>query len=289
MISYLLNPARKHKKSRKAKRRKGVARRIARRARSISRKARRAGIKSRPYTIYSRPTLRYLKRAHRKANPSRRSRRSSRRKSNARGWYFKKSRGSRARRINPGRGLGSMLAPAANLLPFRIPVPGPGILSTVVNGTVQGVAIGAAAFVGYVGSGYLVDAIYPKAKVAANPAAWAKWVRPGLFAATAGLVGGLVAMLAPKGRKAAWALAASAGPGIRAASGLLANVISPASVGFMSGVRNVATGLADYLQVGEMYEAGLGEEEGVDDFLQVGEMYEAGLGEEEDEEAEVVS
>jgi hypothetical protein len=283
MISYLLNPARKHKKSRKAKHRRGVARKHTRR---ISRKARRAGVKRRPYYLFTRPTKKYAKRVKRAFNPRRR-RGSKRRRSNSRGWYFKRSRGAKRRRINPGLGgVGKMLAPAANLLPIRIPLPG--ILGTIANGTVQGVAIGVAAFAGYVGSGYLVDALASKAKVATFQSTLARnWTRPALFAATAGLVGGLVAMLAPKGRKAAWALAASAGPGIRAASGVLANLIPATASGTMAGVRNVAAGLADYLQVGAMYEAGLGEEEeGVDDFLQVGEMYEAGLGEEE--EAEVV-
>lgn len=201
----------------------------------------------------------------------------------------RRSRRYGRRSRNPGFG-GLSLAAPAQLIPYRIPLPG--ILGTVSNGIVQGVAIGAAAFAGYVGSGYVVDLIWSKEKAlaSATDATFAGkfkavWLRPVLFASLAGVMGSVVAMLAPRGNKMGWALAASAGPGIRAAAGIIAAVTGPGAI------NTVASGIADYLQMGAVYEAGTSDyeeegspAEGVEDYLQMGEMYEAGTSGAEDEE-----
>lgn len=287
-LAYLLNPP----KRRKARRHKGRgSRRVSRRLHCRVRRQKR----------YTHPTRRYLRKVGRRARRSasrRRKNPSRRRRHNARGWFKRKGsyKGSIVRRFprrrrNPG-GMGGMLALATpqTLLPIHIPLPG--ILGKVANGMVQGVAIGVAAFGGYVLSGYVVDLFADKAKVAASGSNFVKnWGRPLAFAGLAGLTGGVVAMLAPKGRKASWALAASAGPAIRAVAGALSVLISPTSTGILANMRSAAGNLADYVQVGDFYEAGVSDfqtsdggftsgdggfagpslyEAGVSDYVQVG-------------------
>ena len=180
-----------------------------------------------------------------------------------------KNRGRRHR--NPGI-LGGLTLGVPELLPFRLPLPG--IIGTVVNGVVQGVFAGGLVFGGYVISGAVVDFIAPKEK----EGFLGKWTRPVLFGAVAGLTGGVVSMLAPKGKKAMWGLLAAAGPGLRALAGTVM-AISPETAGKLG-----LSSLADYLQVGDDYAGGPDQAiDGVDDYLQVDGMYEAGLGEGDDE------
>jgi hypothetical protein len=195
-------------------------------------------------------------------------------------------------------GIISMATPQT-LIPFRVPLPG--ILGKVANGVVQGVAIGVAAFGGYVLSGYVVDFVLPKTGAGGTDVSTnsfvKNWARPLTFAALAGLTGGIVAMIAPKGNKAGWALAASAGPALRAVAGAVANLIpnAPGSTGVMDNIRVAASHLADYVQVGAFYEAGVSDfqtsdggftsgdsgfaggpslyEAGVSDYVQVGDDY----------------
>jgi hypothetical protein len=220
----------------------------------------------------------------RKSNPTRRSyrrRRAGGRRRNNPVHRIRRRRGSRRRR-NPGVGAMSLTRGVPQIVPVKLPLPG--IVGDIANGIVQGAIGGAVVFVGYHVSGVIVDKVE---KMMGDTLA-GKFRRPVLFAATAGVIGGLVSMIAPKGKRGLFALLAAAGPGLRAAAGFLTNIVGrPAEVGFMQSAWDSAKGLSDYIQVGELYEAGMG------DYIQVGddedatggameELYEAGMGEEED-------
>lgn len=166
------------------------------------------------------------------------------------------------------------------IVPVKLPLPG--IVGDIANGIVQGAVGGAVVFVGYHVSGVIVD----QAEKMLGDTLAGKFRRPVLFAATAGVLGSLVASIAPKGKGALWGILAAAGPGLRAAAGFITNIVGrPADAGIMQSAWDAAKGLSDYIQVGELYEAGMG------DYIQVGqdedesgmeELYEAGMGEEED-------
>jgi hypothetical protein len=177
------------------------------------------------------------------------------------------------------------LAFPAQVLPFKLPLPG--VLGDIANGIVQGVAAGGIVIGGYMISGALVNfVVSPTAAAEADAAGNAfkgKWVRPLLFAASAGIIAGVVSMVAPKGQKTAWSLLAAAGPAIRALGGVIKALMSPpAEPGIMQDIYNLSVGVADYLQVGQddqgvedIYEAGMGEGEEVE----MSDIYEAGMGE----------
>ena len=192
------------------------------------------------------------------------------------------------RNRNPGNGGGvGGLINYPEVLPLRLPIPG--IIGKIVNGVVQGVIAGGVVFGGFVLSGVIVDLVVSKfdAAQAGKGTFKGDWARPIAFAAIAGVIGGGVAMAAPKGKKATWAILAAAGPAIRAFAGIYINLIGDKLGG---DALNVAASLGDYLQVGDLYEAGMGngeeitdtwgDQEGrmMDDYLQVGDLYEAGMG-----------
>lgn len=265
-------------------------RRRARRSRKRGRRRRRRNAPAASYGI-NRPR----RKRRRKSTGRRRRRRSSSRRRRRRnpvatyglnqprrrrrrvGWSRRakpSTYGMTRRRRNPAG------AAALQVIPFRVPMKG--ILGKVANGIVQGAAGGAVVFGGYYVSGKLVSAIEGgMGETMAGP-----WRRPLLFGATAGIVGTIAAFVAPRGKKALWTLLAASGPGLRMFGGLVANLIPAEQTGIVGEIRNMASGLADYLQVGEeLDEAGLGTEEevyeaGMEDFLQVGE-------ESEEEEEEV--
>lgn len=295
VTAFLLNPPRRRTKHRKARRSKARARRSGARHSRRTRRSRRSrttrasrrsnkrgwfksrggrkygrrGVRRRisGHRRYSRPTKKtYLARA---SNPPRRRRR---------GGY----------RRNPGGSIGGFKLSVPEVIPFRLPIPG--FIGDLGNGIIQGAAAGAVVFTGYVVSGKVVD--FVEGTVLGNKNYLGAWQRPLLFATIAGATGGLVAMVAPKSKKAMWALLAASGPGIRAFAGIVNALIPAGQTGIMADVKNAAGGLADYLQVGAYYEAGMGDtveggwgdegEVGMEDYLQVGAMYEAGLGEEQE-------
>lgn len=291
--SYLLNPGRK---SRKARRRRGKARRSNKRGWFAKRGRYRGGKKRR-----FRGGVRYTRPKRSTVRSRRRGRRRKARRSNPHyNVPARRRRGGGRRRSNAGIA-GVSLAFPADVLPFRLPIPG--IPGEIANGVLQGVAAGAVVIGGYMISGALVNFIVSPAK--ADDAASkgenfvGKWARPLLFAATAGIIGSVVAMIAPKGRKATFGLLAAAGPGLRALGGFVKAIMDPPKeAGFMQDVYNLSVGLSDYLQVGQengegmedIYEAGMGNEadEEMADYLQVEDIYEAGMGEEVGAEEEVV-
>ena len=163
---------------------------------------------------------------------------------------------------------GLSLGAQAQVLPFRLPLPG--IIGTIANGIVQGAAAGGIVFGGFVVSGYAVSAV--DGMMGATLVG--KFRRPLLFAALAGVTGGVVSMLAPKGKKALWGLLAAAGPGLRAIAGIFAGIDAlPAAI------KGPAGQLSDYIQVGDEVPGS----EGVGDYIQVGDLYEAGMGEDDEE------
>ncbi len=275
--AYLLNPGRK------VRRRRGKARRRRKNARGWYKKRAKGSIKRkvgkgrRRRTVYTRPkrkTRRKSKRARRRRNPQEASY-SYGRKPNMR--RRRKRRKTSHRRRNPAGG-GGLIATIPQIIPFKAPLPG--ILGDVVNGVIQGVGAGGVVFSGYLISGALVNAVYSKEAAEASDSAFVKnWARPILFGVSAGLIGGLTAMIAPKGKKATFALLGAAGPGLRAFGGVIKAIMDrPDEAGFVQDIYDGATGLSDYLQVGDLYEAGMGDEddEGMDD------LYEAGMGWEEE-------
>jgi hypothetical protein len=288
--AYLLNPAderlenpkrRKARRSKKSGRKGGYyrskawmakIRKMAKRGRRKSRKANKPG-----FYGSARRKGKGFKKAHRrtvytytKNRPSRRKHRKSSRRQNAGG---------------NGGGAGGLIN-YPEVLPLRLPIPG--IVGKIVNGTIQGIVAGGVVFGGYVVSGIIVDMIVGKQNEVASKGEFVgKWGRPLAFSAIAGVLGGVVAMAAPKGKKATWAILAAAGPAIRAFAGLYVNLIGD-KLG--PDALLAAAGLGDYLQVGDLYEAGMGqgpeitdtwgdnEGEMMDDYLQVGDLYEAGMG-----------
>lgn len=168
-----------------------------------------------------------------------------------------------------------------------------GIVGQIANGIVQGTIAGGVVFLGYVGAGYAVNMIEPKLPAALQ----GKFTRPVLYGAVAGILGTVVAMVAPKGKKGLWALLAASGAGVRSFGSLIKALMAPPAdpASLQAKLYSTAVGLADYIQVGEeMYEAGMSGD-GVSDYIQVGEdVYEAGLGQDENgeeansEEEEVV-
>ena len=239
---------------------------------------RKVGTGKRRRTVYTHPT----KRTRRK------SKRKRRRKRNPAHYKMNPRRRKRSRRRNPA-GVGGFLKAVPQVSPIRVPLGG--ILGDVANGIVNGVFAGTLVFGGYLLSGVGVDIICTRADareaLAAGDNFKGKWLRPLLFAVSAGLTGTVFAMVAPKSKKATWSLLAAAGPGIRAAAGTIQNLIAPDATGAVAEVRMAAVGLADYLQV-----EGGGETGTVEDYLQVeddfyeagmGDFYEAGLGQEEEE------
>lgn len=166
------------------------------------------------------------------------------------------------------------------ILPFRVPLPG--IAGTIATNVVQGLAAGTIFMGGYLLSGALVNFLVTAEEADAEPDTFkGKWARPLLFAATAGLIGGLTAFLAPKGKKPFFAILGAAGPGIRALGGVLKAVMDkPTAPGITADAYNLAVGLADYIQVGDN-EAPYSYA-GTDDYIQVEDLYEAGLGQEEE-------
>jgi hypothetical protein len=292
--AYLLNPG----KRKKARRAKGSARRSNKRGWFKTRGSYKGGFRRRfPKGVrYTRPTkaTRRKSKSKRKGNPSRRFKVS-----------FRK-RPSKSRRSNPGRGMAGALNFPGQVVPFSVPIPG--LPGQIVNGVVQGIAAGAVVFTGYLISGALVNFIVTKqdadAALAKNEVFKGKWARPLLHGASAGLIGAITAMIAPAKSKATWALLAAAGPGLRALGGVVKAIMDrPTAPGLTQDIHDISVGLADYLQVGALYEAGMGDDdemgqdelEGDDgdelsDYLQVGQddggmedLYEAGMGAEEEE------
>jgi hypothetical protein len=299
--AYLLNPG----KRRKARRTKGSARR-SRRSKNArgwfkKRGKSRGGFKRRfrGGTRFTRPT----KATRRK---SRRARRGGKRKGNPsrviyRSRPVKRSRRKARRSWNPGNMAGALKFPG-QVIPFTVPIPG--LPGQIANGIVQGVAAGAVVFTGYLISGALVNYVVTKEDAAMALAKGenfkGKWARPLLHGATAGLIGAVTAMIAPAKNKATWALLAAAGPGLRALGGIVQAIMPrPAAPGLTQDIHDISVGLADYLQVGALYEAGMGDDElegddseELSDYLQVGQdesgmedLYEAGMGAEESEES----
>ncbi|MGI0149553.1 MAG: hypothetical protein ACREDF_08500, partial [Thermoplasmata archaeon] len=229
------------------------------------------------------------KAGHRKAARKgwRRRRRGSRRSNPV----VHRTRKARSRRRRNPEIMGVSLAPPATVAPLSIPIPG--ILGDIANGILNAAFSGTLVFGGYLASGAVVDFIWSK-QDADSPGTGdfkSKYLRPLLFGAIAGLTGSAFAMLAPKGKKMTWGLLASAGPGIRAISGLLMAFIPATSTGALQEVRRAASGLSDYLQVdGETSSAGVEDYLQVDDIYEAGmgngtgDLYEAGMGEEEEEE-----
>ncbi len=274
MISYVLNPPYLEEEERE----ENPARK--RRRRRTGRKARRR---------FGKIGRRYRRRARVK-NPLFRSRRTGRYKGRqpgkklryrggGRGWNPRRRRGGRRyvrRRRNPARryaigggGMGGLAMRLPTIIPISVPIGG--LLGTVANSMIQAVGAGATFFAGYFGSGMLANYVASSKHVAewaaADPKDWrVKWARPAVFAASAGLVGGLVAMLGRAFRlknTGLIAVIAAAGPGVRALGGVWAALTEPPrEPGLMADMRAAATGLAggtgDFLQV-----------EGTSDFLQV--------------------
>jgi hypothetical protein len=294
--AYLLNPAderlenpKKRRKARKSKKsgRKGgyyrskawmaKIRKMSKRGRKKKshRKANRPGF----YSTKTRRKGKGYKVAHKRTvytYTKNRGRRRGKRKSN------------RRRNAGGGGGTGGLIQYTdTGILPFRIPLPG--VLGKIANGTLNMFAVGGIAFGGYVLSGFVVDAV----EGAMGETLAGKFRRPILFAAIAGVTAGVVSMVAPKGKKATWAIIAGSGAAIRALAGLYTALVAPPAAGdtgFAAVVYGSANHLADYLQVGDLYEAGMGngeeitdtwgDQEGrmMDDYLQVGDLYEAGMG-----------
>jgi hypothetical protein len=244
-------------------------------------------------------------------HPSRktRSRLALGRRVNKRGWFRSRRRGGVRRRINAGiTGLLSGSSADVISVPFLKSLPLPGFLKAIPNTIVQSLAAGGLIIGGYFLSGYVVDVLVTAGdaeKAARDPAQGpdsfkAKWARPMLFGAVAGVIGGVIAMVAPAGKKATWSLLAAAGPGLRALGGFVKAIMKPPTEtqGFAVDLYRFSTGLADYLQVGDLYEAGMGDgsasqvgdgeysdsmdNASMEDYLQVGDLYEAGMGQEED-------
>lgn len=199
-----------------------------------------------------------------------------------------KRKSNRRRNAGGGGGTGGLIQYTdTGILPFRIPLPG--VLGKIANGTLNTFVVGGIAFGGYVLSGFVVDTV----EGAMGETLAGKFRRPVLFAAVAGITAGVVSMIAPKGKKATWAIIAGSGAAIRALAGLYTALVAPPAAGdtgFAAVIYGSANHLADYLQVGDLYEAGMGngeeitdtwgDQEGrmMDDYLQVGDLYEAGMG-----------
>ncbi len=276
---YLLNPGRKVRRRKGKSRRRKNARGWYKTRRKGTRgaKKRKVGKGKRRRTVYTRPKRKTVRSRRRRRNPEGASysyaNNSHRRK---RG----KRKSSRRRRRNPV-GTGMIFGSVPQVLPWKVPLPG--ILGAVTNSVLQGVGAGAVVFTGYLLSGALVNAVYSKDDAEASDNAFVRnWTRPILFGMSAGLIAGLTGMIAPKGKKATFALLGAAGPGLRAMGGVLKAVMDrPDSPGIAQDFFDGATGLADYLQVGDLYEAGIGNDE-VDEIpvedAGVGDLYEAGMG-----------
>ena len=263
--AYLLNPGRKRRRVRRRKGRARSRRRIARRS-SRRRSNKRGWFKTRRKGSFKRKVGRGRRRRTVYTHPTRRTRRKSKR-ARRRNPGHRRNYGMTRR--NPGGGLAASLA-VPELVPIRVPLPG--IVGTVANNVVQGLAAGAVFTTGYLASGFLVNLVVsPEDAAAAGDTFKGKWARPLLFAASAGLIGGLTAMIAPKGKRALFATIASAAPGLRALGGVLKAVMDPPTEpGFAQDADNLAAGMADYLQVEDASQ--------VEDYLQVEDLYEAGLG-----------
>jgi len=299
--SYLLNPGRKTRKARRSKRH-GRLRKGSAAAKAWGRKMRalRGGRVSRrkSHRKSSRRSSRRAKYVYTHPSKKTRNRLALGRRVNRRGWFKKSKRGGVRRRINNGVAalLGGSSADVISV-PFLKNLPLPGFLKAIPNTIVQSLAAGGLIIGGYFLSGYAVDILVTVRDAEAAPADSFKrsWARPLLFGAVAGVVGGVVAMVAPAGKKATWSLLAAAGPGLRALGGFLKAIMKPPTEqGFANDVYRFAAGMADYLQVGDLYEAGMGDgsasqvgdgeyndsmdNASMEDYLQVGDLYEAGMG-----------
>lgn len=293
--AFLLNPGVRRRKGRVRKSSNKRSRNArgwfkTRRKGTRGAKKRRVGKRRKRRTVYTRPTRKTVRaRSKRRRNPSDMYARATRypvsttsgRLMNPRRKKKSKSR----RRRNPDGGMAGMLA-VPQIIPFKVPIPG--IIGTVLTNVVQGVAAGAIFTVGYLASGFVVDMVMTPADAAARVARGenflGKWGRPLLFAGSAGLVGGLTAMVAPKGKKALFSIIAASAPGLRALGGVLkATMDAPTSPGLMADAYAFAGGMADYIQV-EDYDPNAEENDGVEDYLQVEDLFEAGLGEDDSPE-----
>lgn len=181
---------------------------------------------------------------------------------------------------------GGLIASVPQVIGFRVPVGG--FLGKVANGIVQGTAAGGVVFAGFVLSGYAVNAVDAKMKKADGTAVLGKFQRPVLFGAVAGVMGGIMRFGAKfvKGNPLLWTILGAAGPGLAAVASLIDATMdkqkSADSGGIIYRLNKIATGLADYIQVGDdAIEAGVGDaggaieagvgDDGVGDFIQVGE------------------
>ncbi len=285
--AYLLNPPRKRRKARRVR-----GRGRARGVRRMRRTRRRKNVwKGQPRKHARAARKGWARRRRRKARRRKASRRRRRRGNPppsfapAKGYRRKRRKGIRygrrrgIRRRNPDGAIGRALA-VPTVLPIKTGLPG--FLGTAADVVIQTAAIGLISFVGFVASGTIVDMILSRDDAAGADSTFTRnWARPLLFAGVAGLTSAGIAMAAPRGRKAAWALVGAAGPGLRAVAGFVKALIPADTGGMVGNVRLVAEGLADYLQVegsgGNMEY----EDAGVEDYLQVGglgqDIYEAGM------------
>lgn len=178
-----------------------------------------------------------------------------------------------------------MISSVPQVVGFRVPLPG--ILGKVANGIVQGTAAGGIVFGGFILSSYLVNPIDAKLqKTAADGSktpTLGKFQRPLLFGAISGLAGTVMRMGAKmlKGNPLLWFVLGAAGPGLAAIASIVDSTMDKQKAQNAGGITyrilKVATGLSDYIQMGdEAIEAGVGDEaieagvNGVDDYIQMG-------------------
>lgn len=305
--AFLLNPPRRRRKAHRSRSRARLRNSWFDDAPGHRRAAllgwRRRRRRRRGYVPASSYPRRARRRRHRRAvvaSPSRRFRRrrrgSRRRRNPVDVWKVNPPRRRRARR---GMNIAGLSISSPDVVPaLRLPIPG--IVGTLANSVVQGILAGSVVFGGYVASGAIVDMIVSGSNAEDARARGDKFrgylARPLAFAGTAIVLGGLTSMVAPRGKRGLWSILAGAGPALRAFGGILYALLGgregESKPGFVGKLAQAGKGISDYLQVGELYEAGMGDSsgsEGVSDYLQMDGIYEAGLGDEaEVEETESV-
>lgn len=305
MTGFVLNPPRRRRKARRSARRgrrrnargwfhkKSSGSRVAYShpsRKSNPRRKRRRSRRRNPgafYALNPRRKRRRKSRSRRRRNPGATYLLNAGRKRRRRSGARRSRRGGRRR--NPGivAGMGGLMAKVPQVIGFRLPVGG--LLGRIGNGIIQSGAAGGVVFGGFVLSSYVVNFADAKLRKATGESVLGKFQRPILLAGMAGAIGTVMRFGAKfvKGSPSLWFLLGAAGPGLAAVASLLDLTMnkekSATQGGILYRINKVATGLADYIQVGdEALEAGVG------DYIQVGdEAYEAGVNDSDGDDIEV--